>query len=357
MYRVGEQYAVFEATLREVESLADHFSWITWIGYPYDQNDGLGRLPQKANILLKQFPLATGGKSVWLKLKIVPYLPFIWFQIIKELVAHDVVHTRGPSVPALLTVLTGFFYRKKYWHKYAGNWRQKVLPKAYALQRYVLRKCNNFVAVNGRLPQDPPSICTIENPCFSEGELTQSQQAAQRKQFTSKLILLFVGRVEPQKGIFELLEAFGQVKDRMELHVVGSGNSLREAEEYARTNHLPVHFHGALQRAALNQLYSSAHILILPSRAEGFPKVIAEGAGFGCVPICSDISSIGEYIQHGTNGFLIKNVSTRSIAELLLALPAPSVLKEISQRASMLAELFTYERYVNQIQLKLTFDK
>ena len=85
--------------------------------------------------------------------------------------------------------------------------------------------------------------------------------------------------------------------------------------------------------------------------------MIAEGAGFGCVPICSDISSIGEYIQHGTNGFLIKNVSTRSIAELLLALPAPSVLKEISQRASMLAELFTYERYVNQIQLKLTFDK
>jgi glycosyltransferase involved in cell wall biosynthesis len=356
MYLEGGRYTVLESTLREIEFLADHFSSITWIGYPYIGNNGLGRLPKKSNITLRQFPRATGGKSAWAKLKIIPYIPLIWLQIIRELRKHDVIHTRGPSVPALLTLLTARIYKMKYWHKYAGNWRQAVLPKAYALQRYLLRTCDDFVAVNGRLPGDPENIHTIENPCSSTYELKQSALLVQRKDFTGKLIMLFVGRVESKKGIFELLEAFRFVKDKMSLHVVGPGDSMEQAIAYTTENLLPVHFYGALQREKLNELYQHAHILILPSKAEGFPKVIAEGAAFGCIPVCSDISSIGEYIQHGTNGFLIKNVSASSIAELLEALPGAPALKEIAQRASELAELFTYERYVDRIKQKLAID-
>lgn len=357
MYLEGGKYTVLESTLREIEFLADHFSSITWIGYPYTGNNGLGRLPKKSNITLRQFPQATGGKSVWAKMKIIPALPLIWFRIIRELRAHDVIHTRGPSVPALLTLLTARVYKKKYWHKYAGNWRQAVLPKAYAAQRYLLRASSDFVAVNGRLPGDPKNIHTIENPCFSNQELKQSAVASQEKDFTGKRIVLFVGRVEKKKGIFELLEAFRLIgNNNIELHVVGPGNSMEEAIEYATRNVLPVHFHGALQRERLNKLYGQSHILILPSKAEGFPKVIAEGAAFGCVPICSNISSIGEYIQHGTNGFLLNNVSASAIAELLVALPEPPALKAIAQRAASLAELFTYERYVEQIKQKLALD-
>lgn len=357
MVKKGEEIAVFEPTLREMEFMADVFSTVTWIGYPYDENNGMGRLPNRPNIKLIQFPKATGGKSFWKKFKIIPYIPLIWLLIIKELKHHDVIHTRGPSVPALLTILTGRFYRKKYWHKYAGNWRQPVLPKAYAIQRYLLRRCLDFVAVNGRVETDPINICTIENPCFSNHELAQSRLLAAQKDFSGKLSVLFVGRVEEKKGIFELLEAFRLLNSNaLSLNVVGPGESMAEAREYVNQHALPVQFWGALQREKLNELYRQAHILILPSKAEGFPKVIAEGASFGCIPICSDISSIGEYIQHGKNGFLIRKVSATAIAELLNSLPEPAILTSIAQRASELAGLFTYERYADQIKLKLALD-
>jgi glycosyltransferase involved in cell wall biosynthesis len=356
MYKEGEQYVVLEATLREMEFLADQFSVITWIGFPYKQNNGLGRLPSKANIRLKQFPPAMGGKSAWQKLKILPYMPFILIQMGRAIRRHDVIHTRGPSVPALLAILSSWIWRRKYWHKYAGNWRQPVLPKAYAIQRYLLRRGSNFVAVNGRYPNDPPHIHTIENPCFSKEELKQSIAIAKEKTFTGNLIVLFVGRVEHKKGIFELLDAFRHVQDRMSLHVVGPGDSMEKAVSYANENSLPVHFYGAQQRDKLNELYAKAHVLILPSRAEGFPKVVAEGAGFGCIPICSDISSIGEYVKHGVNGFLIKEISESSISRQLQTLPEPGKLKEMSQQAIELATLFTYERYAEQIKAKLNID-
>lgn len=353
MYREGERFAVLESTLREVEFLADSFSFITWIGYPYASNNGLGRAPRNSNIYLKQFPPAMGGKSVWQKLKIIPNLPVLFIQLLLELRKHTVVHTRGPSVPALITLLIARVWRKTFWHKYAGNWRQPILPKAYATQRYLLRKGSDFVAVNGRYPDDPLHIHTIENPCFSVNELMQCKAIAQAKEFEGNLMVLFVGRVEHKKGVFELLAAFKHVKDCMTLHIVGPGDSMAEATSYAIENSLPVHFYGAQQRDKLNELYAKAHVLILPSRAEGFPKVVAEGAGFGCICICSDISSIGEYIKHGINGFLIKEISESSIAQILQALPDSGTLKSMSKRATDLAELFTYERYIYQIKLKL----
>lgn len=353
MYREGDGFVVLESTLREIEFLSDSFSFITWIGYPYTSNNGLGRLPRKSNIHLKQFPPATGGKSIWQKLKILPYLPVLLIQLAIELSSHTVVHTRGPSVPALLTLLISRVWRKTFWHKYAGNWRQPILPRAYALQRFLLRKGSDFVAVNGRYPQDPQHIHTIENPCFSENELKESVAIAQTKEYAGNLIVLFVGRVEHKKGIFELLAAFKYVKDSMSLHVVGPGDSMEAAISYAKENSLPVHFYGAQQRDKLNELYAIAHVLILPSRAEGFPKVVAEGAGFGCIPICSDISSLSEYIKPGFNGFLIKDISESSIAQLLQTLPELGVLKEIAKQAVELAALFTYEKYTEKIKAKL----
>ena len=62
----------------------------------------------------------------------------------------------------------------------------------------------------------------------------------------------------------------------------------------------------------LRNLYDTHQIFVLPSYTEGFPKVIAEAASYGCVPIVTNIGSIGQYINK-ENGILLKDLKTNLI--------------------------------------------
>ena len=92
-------------------------------------------------------------------------------KIIKNIKTHDLIHSRGPSYPAFLTIIASLFFKdKKFWHKYAGNWNQKTPPTSYYLQMFLLKKAikNNSVAtVNGKWPNQKYNILSFENPSLT----------------------------------------------------------------------------------------------------------------------------------------------------------------------------------------------
>jgi glycosyltransferase involved in cell wall biosynthesis len=53
----------------------------------------------------------------------------------------------------------------------------------------------------------------------------------------------------------------------------------------------------------VHDLLKLSHFLLLPSDSEGFPKVLAEAACYGVIPVVSSVSSIPHYINE-SNGFL-----------------------------------------------------
>ena len=82
--------------------------------------------------------------------------------------------------------------------------------------------------------------------------------------------------------------------------------------------HLKVCLTGWLLREQLNEIYTKCHLIILPSYAsEGFPKVLAEAASYGCVPVASNISSIGQYIENNISGIVIEDISANNLKLLL----------------------------------------
>ena len=68
---------------------------------------------------------------------------------------------------------------------------------------------------------------------------------------------------------------------------------------------------GLLNRKDIFKIYSQSHILILLSKTEGFPKVVAEAAVFGCVPVVSNFNGISEIIEHGNNGFIMNSFDSK----------------------------------------------
>ncbi|UYN85591.1 MAG: glycosyltransferase family 4 protein [Cyclobacteriaceae bacterium] len=342
---------VYEPTLREIESLNDLFLDITWLGYYKGSNPGNARKPYPKNIYLNTLPTVIGGNNFLKKFKVVPILPLLFLKIIRALRTHDVIHTRGPSVPAFVCILLSFVFRnKKYWHKYAGNWMEPHPPFMYKVQKWLLMRAKNTkVTINGKWPNQPAHVFTLENPCFTALELERAIVAGSHKSFVVPLTLCFAGLIDESKGVQALVRAF-EYLDHPERYITklilaGHGPGMEEVMKLAERISVQVEFTGYIQRQSLNEVYRQSHALLLPSRTEGFPKVVAEAASFGCIPIVTDVSSVGQYVRDGINGFLLKDAQPETIACALTRLLNTRNLHELSYEAKVMSGLFTYERF------------
>ncbi|MSQ78864.1 MAG: glycosyltransferase [Flavobacteriaceae bacterium] len=349
---------VFEATLREVEMLTNEFENITWLGASNPGKPNANARPESTgNITCITLPLLGGG-GIWNKLKQVLCLPWFFVRVLLLILKYKYVHTRAPSVPAGMAILISKYdKRRHYWHKFAGNWVQKHPPKSYLLQKKLMIAAKNTkIAINGYWPNSPPHVLSFENPCFSEDELAIALQVAEMKKYNSQLELLFVGRMEWPKGPGRIIDAINLLPETVKqkinvLRLVGKGMDDQAIREKAKSLTIPFEITGPLGRKGLNQLYSSSHIFLLPSSAsEGFPKVVAEAAAYGCIPVTSDVSAIGQYVKDGENGILLQSLEPKTIAKRLGELILDTKeLPVIAKKATEIAKLYTYERYNERI--------
>jgi glycosyltransferase involved in cell wall biosynthesis len=133
------------------------------------------------------------------------------------------------------------------------------------------------------------------------------------------------------------------------VHFVGDGDQRFQYEHVASKLPIRCIFHGFLSRDQLFKIFEEADFFLLPSTAsEGFPKVVAEAANFGCVPVVSNISSIPQYVDDNC-GFVwdTRNDFTNYLSQVLNS--TPEALKVRAGKAHTMATHFTYTRYIDRI--------
>jgi len=360
MFRVENEVFAFGPVVREVEAFKSLFCEITWIGFyrPEYENDQ-AFMKVDSNFVNTIMIAKSGGNSFFKKVAVLLKLPRMMKIIFPQVVQHHVIHTRAPSSPAFIGLFLSFVFRSKiWWHKYAGNWAQINPPFFYGLQIRCLKMARHTkVTINGFWPNQPAHCLSFENPTITREEQLTGYEAISGKG-DPPYNFCFVGRLETEKGLSILLNALHQLKENElfgELHIVGSGPLQALCLEYEK-KYSSLIFHGSLSRSSLNLIYAKCHFLYLPSRAaEGFPKVIAEAANFGCIPILSKISSISHYIFNGVNGFLLDDLqfTEDDIVNLTNKVISNKDLRKIALAAFEFSQEFTYERYLNRIETEI----
>jgi len=145
--------------------------------------------------------------------------------------------------------------------------------------------------------------------------------------------ILFVGRLEPRKGLLPLLKAYRILRKGgcdCRLLVVGSGPQDREARRYVMTRRLPdVEFLGRVSDGDKVQLFKSADVYASPATGrESFGIVLLEAMAAGTAIVCSDIHGYKGVVKRGEQALLVPPGESRPLAEAILRLLADPDLRE-----------------------------
>lgn len=120
--------------------------------------------------------------------------------------------------------------------------------------------------------------------------------------------LLYVGRLEPMKGVEDAIRAFNIAKEshsELTFTICGDG-SLRQrlAREYGGVDEIT--FLGHVSYDELPVIYQSADILLLPSYSEGLPNVVLEAMASGVAVIASNVGDNNILLDYGRRGILVE---------------------------------------------------
>ncbi len=157
---------------------------------------------------------------------------------------------------------------------------------------------------------------------------------------TEKKLLIFVGRLAPEKNIKALKSIMTDRKD-VRLAVIGDGPDKENLEEiFADT---PTVFTGFLHGRQLSEAYASADAFVFPSRSETLGLVITESMASGTPVIAAYSEPTAEQIEHLSNGLMYGGEDLPDLNECLDMLDYPGMMSDIAEQARDYAMQFSWE--------------
>ncbi len=234
----------------------------------------------------------------------------------------DVVHVHEPMMPMIgpAAVLGAPAPVVATFHAYAH--RHRLYDGARVLTRRTFRRITDPLAVSRAAAQFHAQALGVDRAAFTivangvdverfdrpDGAPTRDVQDAGPAAPHSRL--LFVGRIEPRKGVDVLLDAFARVRHAghdVELVIVGDGAQRRRLERaLAPDLRAAVTWHGRVGGDQLAQLYRSADVVVVPARGgESFGIVLLEAMAASAAVIASDLPGFREVTDDGRAGVLV----------------------------------------------------
>ncbi len=351
------KYYGWGATVREIDELADIFDNITHIaplnrGLLSNQDD----IYKRSNVVFVP-AVAAGGDTVGDKIQVI----FSWLKnynlLARNIRKHTYVHLRCPANISLLALVILFFTpgkHKNVWIKYAGNWQHTNQPIAYRIQKWLLKKKfkKSFITVNGFFDGMPSHFRNFLNPSLYDEEISGN---AIEKTISQPVNILFVGSFESYKGTDTIAEIVKYLHNKIayELYISGDGSEKEKFLDACKNAGVAanVHFMGWRNKEELKELYKKAHFILLPSKGEGWPKVLSEGMAYGAIPVSSNVSCIPQVLARVQSGACFDWQDYKGFGDYMIGLANDNALwQRQSLNGIKAAALFSYSAYKKRIK-------
>jgi glycosyltransferase involved in cell wall biosynthesis len=125
--------------------------------------------------------------------------------------------------------------------------------------------------------------------------------------------LLFLARIEKEKGIFIAIKSFQILKRRypfLNMRIVGSGRALKDAREFAKRNNIiDIFFTGNLDGSDLTEQFIKSDLYFFPTYyGEGMPTSVLEAMAFGLPVITRPVGGLVDFFENGKMGEMVESL-------------------------------------------------
>jgi len=222
-------------------------------------------------------------------------------------------------------------------------------------EKDTVRDCQRIIVATEKEKQDlvrfysalPDKVGVV--PCGVNMELfkpVDKMSARHKLGLTDEIILLFVGRVDPLKGIDQLLKAMPLMKNHDGLRLIIIGGDERSEAEVEKLQKLSqelhiqgsVTFQGLIKQDRLPYFYSAADVCVVPSYYESFGLVPLESLACGTPVVATDVGDLKNIIRQGETGYVIADNAPGNIAASIasiLSKPPRDTESTLAIRASV----------------------
>jgi D-inositol-3-phosphate glycosyltransferase len=229
----------------------------------------------------------------------------------------------------------------------------------------ILANCTAEAAQLQRLYGADPERIEIVPPgvihaFFSPGDRMGARAALAHLDLGDGPMLLFVGRIQPLKGLDVAVRALAELEDSRAVLVVVGGASGREGrDEVERIEKLAVslgvadriRFTDPQPHHMLSTYYRAAEVVLVPSRSESFGLVALEAAACGTPVVAAAVGGLRTLVEHGRTGFLVEGRDPEVFAaytEQILGNPA--LARELAADAASRAANFTWSTAAGRLR-------
>jgi D-inositol-3-phosphate glycosyltransferase len=203
-----------------------------------------------------------------------------------------------------------------------------------------------YDAERDRIEIVPPGV---EHAFFSPGSQAGARWALDTD---NRPLLLFVGRIQPLKGVDVAVRALAEVeRDDARLWIIGGASGPEGDVEVERIRHLiadlglddRVEFHPPQPHHLLSTYYRAADVCLVPSRSESFGLVALEAAACGVPVVASAVGGLLTLVEHGHTGYLVESRDPDEYAAWIdTILGDPVLARRLSISAAARARTYTW---------------
>lgn len=217
-----------------------------------------------------------------------------------------------PGHVPLIVAYTCILFKKPFGLYVRGEYNSKI-------SKPIFRRAK-FINTVGTVFQN--DIMAINSNCYIIKPMVQFDfsNKINFKDANRKREILFVGRIEKRKGVWEIVKAAKELKNVFPNYIfrlIGAGKDLGDIRKYVDENKLTnIILHGPVYNPHdLKEFYLQSEIFLFPSYDEGFPRVLYEAMYFRLPIITTFVGNIPGIMQDEYNCLKIENCSVNSIIE------------------------------------------
>ncbi len=283
------------------------------------------------------------------------------FVLYKAMKSADHIHLRCPGNNGFLGSIVQIFFPKKVkTAKYAGNWDPNSKePWSYRLQKWILENTfltkNIKVLVYGEWENSTKNI----KPFFTASYYEKDKIAVSPRPFDTSISFVFVGTLSNGKQplyAVQLVERLRRQGKNVQLTLFGEGYERELLEKYISNKMIGdfIWLKGNQDQEIIKKAYLENHFVILPSLSEGWPKVVAEGMFWGCLPIVTKVSCVPNMLANGDRGVLLELDLAKDVKQLELLLDDYSLYQSKVIMAVDWSRKYTLDLFESEIKMLLS---